>query len=141
MNKKLFPKLSVLILLVAFLSCADHDDSSSWKEGAIRRSGTYSYKDSLYINVDVKDDLVKFNIIDKTKKEVARSMHDFSDLHEWALYLDKDKSLWVLSSDIGYSKWEWNPQTNQYAYIEFDHYLTKDEVPEYLYEDLKDFFN
>jgi hypothetical protein len=121
------------------MSCTD--DISRWKEGAIRKEGNYSYRDSLYINVDVKDHLVKFQITDSSKKEIAHNMHDFSDLHAWGLYLDKDKSLWVLSSDIGYSQWKWNPETNQYKYVEFSHYLTKDEVPRHLYEDLKEFFD
>lgn len=139
MNKKMLPILPALGLLTTLLSCTD--SNSDWREGAIRKAGNYSYKDSLYINVDVEDKLVKFKITNSSNNEIAHNMHDFSDLHEWALYLDKDKSLWVLSSDLGYSKWKWNPQTNQYTYIEFDHYLTKDEVPKYLCEDLKEFFD
>lgn len=137
--KKSFRMFSTFCFLIMLMSCTD--DSSSWKEGAIRKEGNYSYRDSLYINVDVKDHLVKFQITDSSRKEIAYNMHDFSDLHAWALYLDKDKSLWVLSSDIGYSQWKWNPETNQYKYVEFSHYLTKDEVPRHLYEDLKEFFD
>lgn len=138
MNMK-FSILSILCLFMILSSCSDNN--SYWKEGVIREAGNYSYKDSLYIKVDVENKLVKFTLMDSAKNEIARNVHDFSDLHKWALYLDKDKSLWVLSSDIGYSMLKRNPQTNQYTYTEFDHYLTKDEVPKYLYEDLKEFFD
>ena len=80
-------------------------------------------------------------MMDGSGDELLRTKHIFSDFHKWVLYLDKDKSLWVLSSDIGDGVWKWDSKSSQYIYSAFDHYLEGREVPPYMYDDLKDYLD
>lgn len=125
--------------LLILLSCTNN--VRDWKGGSIRKTGNYVYRDSLSIEVDIEDNLVKYKMKDGSGNELLRNKYDFSNLHRWVLYLDEDKTLWVFSSDIGDGIWKWDPKTNRYIYSPFDHHLTGREVPRYLYNDLKDYFD
>jgi hypothetical protein len=132
-------KLSHFFLLLVLLSCTK--TVRHWKGGSITSPGNYIHDNTLLIEVDIEDDLLKYTMKDDAGNEILRNKYNLSILHKWALYLDKDESLWVLSSDIGDGLWKRDSATNQYSYIGFDHYLTAREVPEDLYNDLKDYFD
>jgi len=125
----------VVIFLTAICCSKSNTD---WETGAIVEEGTYATKD-IQIIVQNNEDLVDFKVLDNHGNILVQNPHVFSSLHRWALYLDKDESLWVFSSDIGHYIFRKDISTGRYQYSQFDHFLTKDEVPEYIYNDLESF--
>jgi hypothetical protein len=139
-NHSMMKRLLILLPFSFFLLLSCTHTVKDWSGGSITKPGNYIYKDSLVLQVEIENSLVEFKMTDVAGNEIVRNKYDFSDFHKWALYLDKDKSLWVFSSDIGDGLWKRNPETNQYTYIGFDHHLTRGEVPKDLYTDLEEFF-
>lgn len=127
------------ISLLLVLSCTP--DYDKLKGRTISQEGNYNYNDSLYLRVDVKDDLVSYSVKDYSGEVLIDMPNEFSNLHRWILYIDKSQSIWVLSSDLGHSLWKRNDSDHAYEQVNFSNYLEKEDVPNYLYNDLKDFFD
>jgi hypothetical protein len=127
--------LVLLMIYLTAMSCSlNHKD---WKQGSIVKEGKYQSAD-LEITVQVENDLVSFTVLNHAGNILFKNPHSFSALHKWALYLDKEESLWVLSGDIGDSIFK-KDSTGIYNYSQFSHYLRRKDVPDYMYDDLKDF--
>lgn len=135
--------LRTVVILILLGHCFSCDKSvQNWKSRAIREPGNYlNKKTGLLLKVQVENSLVKYTLINDTGEQVLKQQRDFSDLHNWALYLDRKNSLWILSSDIGYALWRKDSTTNTYEYTEFDHFLARKEVPMELADALPEFFD
>jgi hypothetical protein len=135
-------KLSlILLLLIYFWSCAVGDDRT-WDFGAITEPGDYiNKKEKVSLQVRIENNLVKYRLSDSLGNEVFRQKRIFSNLHNWAFYLDHRGSIWILSSDIGYAILRKDSTTGTYQYSEFDHFLRPNEVPKELFDDLPEFFD
>jgi hypothetical protein len=129
-------RFALLIIYLTTIACSKNNDQ--WKHGAITKEGEYQATD-MKIVVRIENDLVNFKGFDYAGRSLLQNPHAISALHRWALYLDKDGSLWVLSSDIGDSIFKKDSITGMYKYSQFNHYLKKNDVPNYLYDDLKSF--
>jgi len=125
--------LKFVIICLTVICCSKNN--AVWESGTIFEEGTYEAK-SIQIIVQENNNLVDFKVLDHHGNMLIQNPHTFSSLHRWALYLDKDESLWVLSSDIGHYIFKKDTTSGTYKYLQFDHYLKKDEVPEYMYNDL-----
>jgi len=128
--------LKILLLCLVVICCSTNN--ADWATGAIVEQGTYR-TGSIQIIVWVNNDLVDFKVLDSEGDILIQNPHAFSALHRWALYLDEDESLWILSSDLGHYIFKKNTTSGGYQYLQFNHFLKKDEVPEYMYNDLKSY--
>ncbi|MGB3182797.1 MAG: hypothetical protein WBB45_15510 [Cyclobacteriaceae bacterium] len=119
-----------------FLSCTNVHDN--WNGGAITAEGDY-YMDDLKIEVrDIKGYL-KYKMIGQNKKILAQEQNPISTFQRWALHLDKSRNLWVLSSDIGDSIWQFDSISNSYKRSEIYGVLNLDSVPKDIRKTLSEF--
>ena len=140
MIKKFKINTSMCTLLVfSLLICCNHTEKN-WIGGAVWKPGTYVHKDSsIKLKVYIDDKFVRYIMWDNKNNELLRSNRNISDLHKWVIYLDKGKSLWVLSSDIGDARWSKTP-SGIYTYEEFGRHLTKIEMPPEIENDIAEYF-
>lgn len=131
-----FTSKILIYFLIGVISIRCSKDKEFLSYGAITEEGIYR-STALELVVKVDDNLVSFGATDINGRHLFSSVHSFSSLHNWVLYLDKDGNLWVLSSDIGYSTYK-KDSVGRYEYSELSRRLTKSDVPGYLYNDLKD---
>jgi hypothetical protein len=134
--KLLIKVLMLLSLSLTAISC--FQNKSKWNKGAIVEQGVYETS-NIRIKVEISNDRVDFKGFDQAGKILLQNPHAFSALHRWALYLDKEESLWVFSSDIGHYIFRKDLATGEYEYSQFSHFLKRNEIPEYIYNDLKSF--
>lgn len=122
---------------------ADLPRFHNWKGGVIREPGIYFHEDkNLQLKVYIDNKLLKNEMVDsKGNQLLSNGKVTASVLHNWAFYLDDDKNLWCLSSDLGHSEWKFDSVQNKYSLIKFGHNLEREAVPTALYRDLRIFFD
>ncbi|MEO9964790.1 MAG: hypothetical protein ABJF11_03310 [Reichenbachiella sp.] len=106
----------VLFALVTLVTsnCKNTIDESNNR--AISELGIYTYKnENLKIIAYEDKHALKYIMLDSTYNVLLRDNFKISLFHNWGLYLDENKNLWVLSSDIGHSCWIYNDSTNTYT--------------------------
>src|SRR5688500_17973920 len=92
--------LVVLIFIVQ--SCKE--STCDWKGGEVADYGTYC-NNELKLKVSEEDNYLKYEVRNNEGAIVIKNDENISVVQRWALFLDKDKKLWVFSSDIGHSCW------------------------------------
>lgn len=88
----------------------------------------------LSIKVYAKDGYLKYEVYNKGDEILFCQDMNISIYQRWGLFLDNNKNLWVFSSDVGHCIWERDSGTGRYRKRTFYHQLSKDEVPEEIYE-------
>lgn len=98
-----------MFFVVCLMLCKCQSNS---QDGRITAKGIYEYKD---VRVVVKDQSynVRYLMLSSTGDTLINN-GNFSSLHRWALLLDKDRTLWVFSSDIGHSFWKLDTKSGKY---------------------------
>jgi hypothetical protein len=124
---------ALFFLLLTLGSCKSQP---RWDGGKITKEGVYENEDFKIIAIDEDNSLVYF-MLDSKGDTLIRSDKKFSMFHRWALQLDKDQTLWVLSSDIGHGCWKKDPITHKYIKRDFFGPILKDSIPVEVYSTLK----
>lgn len=129
-----------LALLLTGVSCSKKQVIKN--NPILTKEGKYVFMDSLEFDIQVSNNMVHYNLTSHRGKELfgSKDHHEFSDLHKWAFYLDK-QSIWILSRDIGYAVYTYDSIKNDFCYRELPFKVSKNEVPQYLYERLPSFFD
>jgi hypothetical protein len=132
---------SFLILLFLSLTACQKNENSEIGS-AITEPGVYSVMDTLKLHINVTNNMVVYSLKNELNKDVldGSTKHEFSDLHRWAFYVDK-KSIWVLSSDMGYFVYVYDSSKKQFDYQLLPFEISKDDYPPYVYRALPDFFD
>lgn len=120
----------VFILILLAPSCKPQN--CDWKGGEIIDFGIFCNND-FTIKVSEKDHYLKYAVHNKNGEIVIKQDMNISVIHHWGLFLDSNKNLWVFSSDVGDGVWELEKSTGIYRKRMFYHELTKDEVPQELF--------
>jgi len=122
-------RLCILLLLIyASPSCK----KSRWESGEITNYGTYNNTD-LKIKVYEENSYLKYEVRNEKNEVVIKNDDNLSVVHQWGLFVDDDKNVWVFSSDIGDAIWKRDTITGKYAKRVFRDWLTRDSVPDELY--------
>ena len=122
-------------------SCDQKKEISNWKGGKIESPGSYHYdRENLTLNVSLENDLVRYELIDSLGNPLLKTKEDINKYQKWALLLDENESLWVLSSDIGNAWWERDTVTQTYSYTKIDHLFDQSSIPRNVYSEIKEFF-
>ena len=124
-----------ILLLFPFAAC---NSQSQWVGGKISKAGVYEYQ-GLQIIVTDFDHILEYYMLNVDGDTLVSTDQKFSSFQRWAIHLDKDKNLWVFSSDIGDACWERDPSSEQYAKREFIGLIPKDSIPAEVYNTLKEF--
>jgi len=128
-------------LLVLMASCDQKREKKNWDGGKIELPGSYHYDlKNLTLNISLEDNLVRYNLIDSLGNKLLETKDDINSYQRWALFLDENESLWVLSSDIGNAYWKKDTATQTYIYTRIDHLFDQSIVPKKVYSETKDFF-
>ena len=140
---KFYFKIIVTSLVYATSCGQGKTEFNNWQGGAIKEPGIYYYKDNnLQLKVFIENKLLKYEMVDSSGKVLLRNGEiTGSVLHNWAFYLDSEKNLWALSSDLGHVKWDYDPDQNKYSPVVLHHNIDRDIVPASLYRDLYEFFD
>ena len=123
-------KYSFLIILVIF-SCSN--SNCNWAGGEILDFGEYC-NGEFKINVFENDNDLKYEVRNKNNEIVIKQDMNISIHQHWGLFLDAKKNFWVFSSDVGDGIWEKDSATGKYRKRMFHHWLTKEEVPQEIYD-------
>jgi len=75
---------------------------------------------------------LKYEVRDKKGDVLIVQNMNISVVQNWGLFFDDKKNLWIFSSDGGTSIWEKDSKGNHHR--AFHRQLTKDDVPQELYE-------
>jgi len=124
------------VLLFLLLSVSSCEAQSKWDGGKITKTGVYQY-DSLKLIVNDSNHRVEYFMLNSKGDTLIISDRKFSTFHRWALQIDKDRNLWVLSSDIGHSCWKRSIENGKYIKQEFFGPISKDSIPAEIYNTLK----
>ena len=103
-------------------------------------TGTYYYPQSnLTLKVYLENGFVRYNLKDSLGGQLITYKENISTYQKWAFFIDENKSLWVLSSDIGNTWWRRDTDRQLYTYIRIDHLFDKSTIPKDVYQEIKEF--
>ncbi len=129
--KKLLPVILIL--------CSCTQESNKWNGGPITNKGEYIYNDNK-ITVYGKGHSLMYNMIDQYGDTLLQQDEQISMVHNWALHLDDEMNLWVLSSDIGHSCWERDSTTGEYSKHKFYGPIEKHSIPDDVFKTISLFY-
>ncbi|NOS93403.1 MAG: hypothetical protein HOP30_15900 [Cyclobacteriaceae bacterium] len=125
------------ILILALQSCSEL--TCDWSGGVITDYGSYCNND-LKIKVYEDSNYLRYEVLNQKGNVVIKTDMNISKFQRWGLFLDEQKNLWVLSSDVGDAVWKLDSSTGRYNKKMFHYYLTKDSVPRELYNSKLKYF-
>jgi len=122
----------VFFLALMLMFCTNKPDSEC---GSITKVGIYKCS-SLRISVKKQNNSIEYYLMSSDGDTLVRDGR-FSPFHKWALQIDSNKNLWVLSSDVGNSCWILDSISKKYFKKEFNYIIPSDSVPLEIYSTLK----
>ena len=102
----------ITLCIILCITCGCRRNKVPMKDSQdtlVTKSGKYelTVNDKKYLlDVKIINNIVYYNVIDDSGKEIIHSQETPSSLQKWGLFWDENNYLWVESSDIGGFVWK-----------------------------------
>ena len=126
-----------IVLILIMYSC--ESPKKHWNSDVITNPGVYEYN-GLSIHVSDQNDQVWYSVLNSKGDTLITKDRKFSTFQRWAIQLDQNMNIWILSSDIGHSYWRRNSSNEQYEKHEFFGKIHRDSIPDDVFKTLSNFY-
>lgn len=117
----------LFVLTIPFLiSCGNQD--TDWNGLAIHDFKSYTLPNNFKLFCFHDRYELKYILVDEIGELLIQTNERISIVHKWGIFVDKNYSVWVFSSDIGHSVWR-RDINGEYRFEVFDRALFKTDVP------------
>jgi hypothetical protein len=129
-TKMIFNLRFVLFKLIFCFCITCFSCNEANNDRAIKELGIYTFeKDKVKLIVYRENFLLKYLMIDDEFNVLLKHNNNISLMQNWGLYLDENTTLYVLSSDIGHSRWVKQGSTDIYKNESLSGNVHRDSLP------------